>query len=56
MSVAKVKEYFKNRDDLLPLMNELLNEKILAFLRAEAVFVSPAKVAEEATDTVASES
>ncbi len=55
MSVAKVKEYFKNRDDLLPLMNELLNEKILAFLRGEAVLVEPGKVAEKAEDT-ASES
>ncbi len=39
MSVAQVKEFFKNRDDLLPLMNELLNEKILTFLRENAVFV-----------------
>ncbi len=56
MSVAKVKEYFKNRDDLLPLMNELLNEKILAFLRAEAVLVKPAEVAEKIEDDTASES
>lgn len=50
MSVAKVKEYFQNRDDLLPLMNELLNEKILAFLREKAVFVDaviPEKEIEE---------
>ena len=40
MSVAKVKEYFKNRDDLLPLMNELLNEKILAFLRTKQSLLS----------------
>lgn len=46
MSVAKVKEFFKNRDDLLPLMNELLNEKILAFLREHAVFVDAVKPAE----------
>lgn len=56
MSVAKVKEYFKNRDDLLPLMNELLNEKILAFLRAEAVLVEPAEVAEKTDDNTAPES
>ena len=43
MPVAKVKEYFQNRDDLLPLMNELLNEKILAFLRDQAVLVEEAK-------------
>lgn len=56
MSVAKVKEYFKNRDDLLPLMNELLNEKILAFLRAEAVFVEPVKAEQKAEEGTASES
>lgn len=39
MPVAKVKEYFQNRDDLLPFMNELLNEKILGWLREQAVFV-----------------
>ncbi len=43
MPVAKVKEFFQNRDDLLPLMNELLNEKILAFLREQAVFVEAAE-------------
>jgi trigger factor len=54
MSVAKVKEFFKNRDDLLPLMNELLNEKILAFLREHAVFVDAVKPAEgTAEDTAA---
>ncbi|OGR17576.1 MAG: trigger factor [Desulfobacterales bacterium GWB2_56_26] len=46
MPVAKVKEFFQNRDDLLPLMNELLNEKILAFLRQESVFVAAEKPAE----------
>ena len=56
MSVAKVKEYFKNRDDLLPLMNELLNEKILAFLRAEAVLVEPVKAEQKAEEDTASES
>ena len=49
MSVAQVKEFFKTRDDLLPFMNELLNEKILAFLRAEAVILEK----EEATTEVA---
>lgn len=39
MPVAKVKEFFKNREDILPFMNELLNEKILAFLREHAQFV-----------------
>ena len=49
MSVTQVKEFFKSRDDLLPLMNELLNEKVLKFLRDEATMVDPApeKVEEE---------
>jgi len=55
MPVAKVKEFFQNRDDLLPLMNELLNEKILAFLREQSVMVAPAKK-EEAASEDASES
>ena len=41
MSVAKVKEFFQNRDDLLPLMNEVLNEKIINFLKEHASFVEP---------------
>jgi trigger factor len=56
MSVAQVKEFFKNRDDLLPLMNELLNEKILAFLRKEASLVEAVKEKEKVEDKVASES
>lgn len=32
MPVSEVKKYFSNRDDLLPFMAELLNEKILSFL------------------------
>ena len=32
MSVSEVKKYFAHRDDLLPFMAELLNEKILSFL------------------------
>ena len=51
MSVAKVKEYFQSRDDLLPFMNELLNEKIIAFLRDEAVLID-APVAEKEEVTV----
>lgn len=50
MSVAQVKQYFGgSRDDLLPLVNELLNEKILAFLRAEANLVDA--TAAEATSS-----
>lgn len=47
MPVAQVKEFFKSREDMLPFMNELLNEKILAFLKENAVFVAPADKAEE---------
>lgn len=47
MPVAKVKEFFQNRDDLLPLMNEVLNEKILRFLRDEANLVEPVEEKEE---------
>lgn len=43
MPVERVKEFFKSRDDLLPLMNEVLNEKILNFLKEEAVLVAPAQ-------------
>lgn len=43
MSVAQVKEFFKSRDDLLPFMNEILNEKVLTFLRENAVFIEAAK-------------
>ena len=39
MTVPEVKGYFKSRDDMLPFINELLNEKILKFLHAEANFV-----------------
>lgn len=47
MSVAQVKEYFGSRDDLLPFMNELLNEKVLNFLREESVIVEAKPVEEK---------
>jgi trigger factor len=47
MPVEEVKKYFKNRDDLLPFMNELLNEKILKLLRAEAKVKTVAAESEE---------
>lgn len=37
MKVDEVKEYFKGRNNLMPFMNELLNEKILTFLREATV-------------------
>ncbi len=43
MTVKDVKSYFGNRDSLMPFMNELLNEKVLQFLRNETkiIFVEP---------------
>lgn len=43
MKVDEVKEYFKGRNNLMPFMNELLNEKILTFLRNATIvkFVAP---------------
>lgn len=38
MTVDEVKGYFKSREDMLPFLNELLNEKILKMLKEEAVF------------------
>lgn len=49
MPVAQVKQYFGgSRDDLLPFVNELLNEKILTFLRTEAKLIEATPVAESA--------
>ena len=48
MPVDRVKEFFKSRDDLLPLMNEVLNEKILNFLKQEATLVQPETTEKEA--------
>ncbi len=56
MPVAKVKEYFQNRDDLLPFMNELLNEKILAFLREHAVMVDAPQAGTPMVDDPAAKS
>jgi len=38
MTIPEVRKFFKSRDDMLPFINELLNEKILKFLREEAKF------------------
>jgi trigger factor len=47
MTVPEVKGYFKNRDDMLPFIGELLNEKILNFLSEESKFVEVAAEQEE---------
>lgn len=51
LPVDQVKQYFKNRDDLLPLMHELLNEKVLGFLKENAVIKEVEKEVEKETDT-----
>ncbi len=49
MKIDEVKEYFQGRNNLLPFMNELLNEKIVAFLRQSAkVTFTPAPATEAA--------
>ncbi|PIE60178.1 MAG: trigger factor [Desulfobulbus propionicus] len=51
MTVDEVKGYFKRREEVLPFMNELLNEKILDFLRGEATFIEVAETGEKGTTT-----
>ena len=48
MTVDEVKKYFQSRNDMLPFMNELLSEKILAFLReaADITYTDPAAKSE----------
>ncbi len=53
MPVSRVKEFFQNRDDLLPLMNEVLNEKILNFLKQEAKLIDPAPKADQPAEETA---
>lgn len=47
MPIAQVKEFFQSRDDLLPFMNEILNEKILTFLRENVKFVEASSAAKD---------
>jgi trigger factor len=37
-----VKKYFQRREEILPFMNELHNEKVLNFLREQARFTEVA--------------
>lgn len=39
MNINEVKSYFQRREELMPFVQELLNEKILAFLREHSNFV-----------------
>jgi len=47
MTVPEVKGYFKSRDDMLPFISELLNEKILKFLRNEARYIPATAAAKD---------
>jgi len=49
MTVPEVRGYFKSRDDMLPFINELLNEKILRRLREEAKYIPAAAAAKDET-------
>ena len=42
MTLDEVKKYFKRREEILPFMNELHNEKVLNFLREQANFTDAA--------------
>lgn len=42
MTMDEVKKYFKRREEILPFMNELHNEKVLNFLREQAQYIEPA--------------
>jgi trigger factor len=39
MSIDEVKKYFKRREEILPFMNELHNEKVLGFLREQTKYI-----------------
>lgn len=47
MTIDEVKGYFKRREEVMPFLNELLNEKILQFLRDEANMIEVVAEAEE---------
>lgn len=48
MTLDEVKKYFKRREEILPFMNELHNEKVLNFLREHAKYIEVAPEAEAA--------
>ncbi|HSH12138.1 MAG TPA: trigger factor [Desulfurivibrionaceae bacterium] len=50
MKLDEVRKYFASRDDLLPFMNELLSEKIINFLRENAVITPPAVTTTETVE------
>ncbi len=54
MTVSEVKQYFQRREEILPFIAELLNEKILRFLLDAAKVTEAAEVEEETTAEVQS--
>jgi trigger factor len=50
MTVDEVKKYFQRREEILPFMNELHNEKVLNFLREQAK-ISEVVAAESSAET-----
>ena len=60
MSIPDVKQYFQRREELMPFIQEILNEKIVEFLRKEAniVEVAAAEIGADAAsgETAAAES
>jgi len=48
MTLDEVKKYFKRREEILPFMNELHNEKVLNFLREHAKYIEVAPETEAA--------
>lgn len=53
MSLDEVKKYFKRREEILPFMNELHNEKVLNFLREQAKITEVAATEPAAEQTEA---
>ncbi len=55
MNLDEVRNYFAKRDDMLPLLNELLSEKIINFLKGHAVTVAPKPAEEKKLDEAETE-
>jgi len=53
MTIDEVKKYFQRREEILPFMNELHNEKVLNFLREQARFTEVAPAAAAAGEEAA---
>jgi trigger factor len=54
MSVQEVKGYFKRREEVMPFVAELFNEKVLGFLRDASNITEPAEAADDTGEAGAS--